>query len=185
MKKTLLILGIFLFFVFYTPASGQDDVSLSQFKRYADLAGYKILTLSSIMFKPYTSDEYQTFEWSFNDVGLTIPSGNADSLSFLAQIQLPDGAEIKRVAALYYDNSAVANIDIGIGHIEPFDLSEPTPTLYFTSEGLPEVDALRTFDTTTISDPIIDNKNIYFALVELDKNTMGDVAFRALYIAYQ
>jgi hypothetical protein len=185
MRKSLLILGIFLVFIFYTPGTSQDADSISQLKASSDAVGNKILALSSIMFKPFTSDEYQTYEWGFNAVGLTIPSGNPGSLSFLAQIQLPDGAVIKRVAAIYYDNSATAGIDIGIGHIAPFDLSEPSPSVSFTSDGLPEVDGLRTFDTTTIPDPIVDNRNIYFALVEFDKETMDDVAFRALYIVYQ
>ncbi len=39
--------------------------------------------------------------------------------------------------------------------------------------------------TSTIPDPIIDNRNVYLALVKFDKETMGDVAFRALWIAYE
>jgi hypothetical protein len=185
MKKTFLILGIFLLFILYTPASSQEDVLLSQFKDWADTQGYKILALSSLMFKPFTSDGYQNYEWSFNEIGVTVPSGNTGSLSLLAQFHLPDGAEMKRIVAMYYDNSATAGIDIGIGHVEPFDLSEPTPSVFFTSDGLPEVDDLRIFQTTTISDPVIDNRNVYFALVEFDKETMGDVSFRALWIAYE
>jgi hypothetical protein len=185
MRKTLFVLGILFVFIIYTPATSQETNTLSQLKISSDLVGHKILALSSIMFKPFTSEEYQSYEWSFNSVGLTIPSGNPGSLTFLAQFHLPDGAEIKRVAAIYYDNSAAAGLDIGIGHIAPFDISEPSPSVVFTSDGLPEVDDLRTFDTTTIPDPIIDNRNIYYALVEFDKETMDDVAFRALYIVYQ
>ncbi len=98
---------------------------------------------------------------------------------------LPDGAEIKRVAAIYYDNSVLTDIHIGIGAIKPFDTSEPEFMVHFTSEGLGNEDALRTFNTTTITDPIIDNKNIYFAMVEFDMDTFGDVAFRGLWIAYE
>jgi hypothetical protein len=185
MKKTLLILGIFLVFVFYTPASSEEDVSLAEFKKAADMQGLKILALSSLMFKPFTSVEYQNFEWSFNEIGITVPNGNPASLTLLAQFHLPDGAEMKRVVAMYYDNSAAAGIDIGIGFVEPYDITEPTPSVFFTSDGLPEVDDLRIFQTSSISDPIIDNRNVYFALVEFDKETMGDVAFRALWIAYK
>jgi hypothetical protein len=185
MRKTLLILGIFLIFIFYTPASSQEDVSFSQFKKASDAVGYKILAVSPIKFKPISSNQYQTFEWEWNEIGITVPSGNPENLTLVAQFDLPDGAEIKRVAAIYYDNSVLADIHIGIGAIKPFDLSEPEFMVYFTSEGLANVDALRTFDTTTIINPIINNKNIYFAMVEFDNDTMGDVAFRGLWIAYE
>jgi hypothetical protein len=185
MKKAYVILGIILVLFINHPAKSQNDVSLAQFKKASDMQGLKILALSSIIFKPVTSTEYQTLEWSFNEVGLTIPSGNPQTITFLTQIHLPDGVEMKRIVAMYYDNSAVAGIDIAIGRVEPFDLTPPVPTVLFTSDGLPEVDDLRVFQTTTIPDPIIDNRNVYFAYVELDKTTAGDVAFRCLWIAYE
>ena len=79
----------------------------------------------------------------------------------------------------------LADIGIGIGAIEPFDTSEPDFMAYFTSDGLPEVDDLRVFETKTIIDPIIDNRNVYFAIVEFDNDTFGDVAFRGLWIVYE
>lgn len=72
-----------------------------------------------------------------------------------------------------------------MAYIMPFDTSEPDMKVFLTSDGLPNVDALRVPDTKTILDPTIDNKNIYVVIVELDSSTVGDVAFRALYIAYE
>lgn len=100
MKKSLFILGIFLAFIFYTPASSQDVSSFSQFKEAADLAAYKILALSAIEFKPIDSNQYQTFEWEWNEMGITVPAGNPATLTLAAQIHLPDGAVIQRVAAV-------------------------------------------------------------------------------------
>jgi hypothetical protein len=183
--RKILILGILLFLIFHTPVSSEDAVTLSQFKKTADLASLNILAVSAINFKPVDSTTYQTFEWEWNQIGITVPNGNPESLSLLAQFDLPDGAEIKKVYAIYYDNSTDASIDIGIGATKPFDTSEPGFMVFFTSDGLPNSDSLRTFNTNTITDPIIDNTNIYFALVEFDDNTFGDVAFRTLYIAYK
>lgn len=76
-------------------------------------------------------------------------------------------------------------MDISMAYIMPFDTSEPDMMVFLTSDGLPNVDALRVLNTKTILDPTIDNKNIYVAIVELDSSTVGDVAFRALYIAYE
>jgi hypothetical protein len=185
MKKNCIVLGIVLVLFLMHPLMSQDDNSLAQFNMPSDMQGLKILALSSIKFKPATSTEYQTLEWAFNEVGLTIPSGNPSSATFITQFHLPDGAEIKRIVAMYYDNSASAGIDVAIGYVEPFDTTPPVPTVLFTSDGLPEVDGLRIFQTTTIPDPIIDNRNVYFAYVELDKETMGDVAFRCLWIGYE
>lgn len=185
MRKALFILGIFLVFIFSTPASSQDEILFSQVKKDSDALGQKILAVSPIKFKPINSDHYQTFEWEWNEIGITVPTGNPENLTLVAQFDLPDGAEIKRVAALYYDNSVLADIRIGIGAIKPFDTSEPDLMVLFTSDGLANEDALRKFDATTIIDPIIDNKNVYFAMVELDKDTFGDVAFRGLWIVYE
>ena len=185
MRKTLFILGILLVFIFYTPASSQEDVQLSQFKDWVDAQGLKIICVSSLEFKPVLSEHYQTFEWILDNTGLTVPNGNPDPLVMLAQFHLPDGAEIKRVVAMYYDNSAAANINCGIERVEPFDISEPEPMVFFTSDGLADVDALRILQTTTILDPIIDNRNVYWAVVEFDELTMGDVYLRAIWIAYE
>jgi hypothetical protein len=185
LKKCLLVLGIFLIFVFFNPVSGQEGTSLSQFEKPFDMVGLKVLALSVLEFKPIKSTEYQTYDWELNQYGLTVPNGNPESLTLLAQFHLPDGVEIKKVAALYYDNSAAASIDIAMGYVAPLDLSEPGHTVFFTSEGLPEANGLRAFKTTTIIDPIIDNTNVYFAMIEFDADTMGDVAFRGLWIAYQ
>jgi len=185
MKKSLFVLGIFIAFIFYTPASSQEISSFSQFKSASDLAAYKILALSAIEFKPIDSNQFQTFEWEWNDIGITVPSGNPETLTLAAQIHLPDGAVIKRVAAVYYDNSTPADMDISMAYVTPFDTSEPDMMVFLTSDGLPNADALRVLDTKTILDPTIDNTNIYVAIVEFDSSTMGDVAFRALYIAYE
>jgi hypothetical protein len=185
MRKALIIFGIFIVFILSTPASSQEDATFSNFKTASDMVGYKVLAISAIKLKPVNSDHYQTFEWEWNAIGITVPNGNPESLAMLAQFYLPAGAEIKRVVAIYYDNSTNANIDIGIGAVKPFDTSEPDFMVSFTSDGLPNVDALRTFDTTTITDPIINDRNVYFAFVEFDSDTLGDVVFRAIYIAYE
>lgn len=185
MKKSLLSLGIVLVLFNSSPAQSQDNDVLAQFKREADLQGYKILALSCLEFKLLTSAEFDSFEWTLSDVGLTVPAGNPSSVDFMTQVHLPDGAEIKRMVAVYYDNSVLANIEIYMAIIEPLSLEEPEAMFYFTSEGLANNTNIRTYSTTSIFYPVIDNRNIYAAAVSFDEETNLDVAFRCLYIAYQ
>jgi hypothetical protein len=185
MKKSLILMGIVLILFIYSPASSQDNDLLTTLEKEPDLQGYKILAVSSLMFKPLVAEQYQMYDWTLNEVGLTFRAGNPGNLSFFTQVHLPDGAEIKRVVAVYYDNSALANIEIAIGRAKPLDLAEPEEMIYFSSEGLANNTDLRVYSTSTILYPIIDNRNIYMAMVDFDQDTDEDVAFRCLYIAYE
>jgi hypothetical protein len=185
MKKLCTILGFILVIFIHSPASNPDTDVMDQFKREADLQGYKILAVSCLSVRPLSSEHFELFEWTINDVGLTVPSGNPGNLSLFAQVNLPDGAEIKRMVALYYDNSALANIEIAMGRGEPLNLSEPDEMFYFSSETLPNNTDLRVYSTSTIQYPIIDNRNVYIVMVDFDAETNEDVAFRSLYIAYE
>jgi len=184
MKKWSFVLGIALVLSMYSLASSQNNDLLAQFRTEVDLQGYHILSLSSLIFKPATSVEYD-LEWSYNLYGLTVPSGNLETLEMFTQVHLPDGAEIKRVVAVYYDNSGVASTEISLMRIEPLAMGEPDDMVVFSSLGLPNDPNLRVFSTNSITYPVIDNRNIYIASFSLDKDTAGDVAFRCLYIAYQ
>jgi len=185
MKKFCSVLGFILVVFIHSPTANPESDPLAQFQREADLQGYKVLVVSCLTVRPLSSEQFEYFEWTINDVGLTVPSGNPGNLSLFAQVNLPDGAEIKRMVALYYDNSAMANIEIAMGRSAPLSLSEPDEMFYFSSEYLPNNTDLRIYSTNTIQYPVIDNRNVYMVMVDFDAETDEDVAFRALYIAYE
>jgi len=185
MKKTSAILALLLALGSFSLASGQYDFALRQFRDDMKAMGYHILAVSSLSVRPIFSDQYQNYTWGFNEIGLTCPAGNPGSIDFVGPISLPDGAVIKKVIALYYDNNAAADIEIMMGRLYATDLTEPASMVEFTSEGKGNQDNLRKFSSSNILNPTIDNSYVYVLSVSLDSSTDLDVVFRGFWIAYE